>query len=118
MLSPPWNACWGIAQFACVTQVWGKCADVCVAFQDSGRGRGPHWRRVGPLRALQEVRPLQGGKGVLASLALPCSSRDLGSLSAWIRILHLSSCQLGDLGQVTNPFLSLSFLSCEMGMWV
>ena len=35
MLSPPWKAHRGITPSVCVTQVWGKCYDFCVAFQES-----------------------------------------------------------------------------------
>jgi len=99
MLSPPWNARWGITPSVYVAQVWGKCYDFCVVFQESvgeehpsgrleeGGGLGRHCRKYTHGRV---------GRGWPARQPPLCSSHDLGSLLAWIQIPALPACYLGD----------------------
>lgn len=56
----------------CVTQVWGKCYDFCVAFQESVREEHPSGcleEGGGPMKTLQEVHPRQGGQGIASQAA-------------------------------------------------
>ena len=72
MLSPPWDARRGITQSVYVAQVWGKCYDFCVAFQESVREEHPSGcleEGGGPMKTLQEVHPWQGGQGIASQAA-------------------------------------------------